>query len=562
MKKEVYDLKSINLPYLAGLPLKIFTALLEGPIGKLLLPSLLKNAGITAFQKNDFDADPTYFPIHFTGNLASKESTVPKKELPKEKSKVGKGFQFSSAFDYAQAYRDGKTTPVEVAQNIIDKINPESKDDPANYIMIASYKDDLMAQAEASAERIKKGKPISIMDGVPVAVKDEVDMLPYPTTGGTSFLGKEPAKEDSTVVARMRASGAMLIGKTNMHEIGINVTGLNPHHGTPRNPYNQKHFTGGSSSGSGAAVGSGLVPIAIGADGGGSIRIPSSFNGVVGLKSTFGRVSEFGALPLAWSVAHLGPLAGTTADAALAWGIMAGPDTKDPVSLHQPTPSLKGWQNTDLSDLKLGVFLPWFKHASADLVETCGKMLKEFEKMGAQLIEITIPDLEAIRVAHLISITGEMTQAMEKYHDQHQKDFGLDVRTNLALARSFNARDYIKAQRVRTIAIKNFNKAFETVDMIMTPTTGIPAPLIKKGALPDGESDLSTLGEIMRYVQAANLTGLPAISFPVGYNQDKLPLGMQAMGKAWDEVSLLRIALASEMVVEKQKPDTYYSPLN
>ena len=170
--------------------------------------------------------------------------------------------------------------------------------------MIAVNRDDVMKQAREATQRIKAGKPLSIFDGVPVAVKDELDMVPYPTTVGTSFLGKSPAKEDATVVARMRAAGALLVGKTNMHEIGINVTGLNPHHGTTRNPYNTDHFTGGSSSGSATAVAAGLVPVAIGADGGGSIRIPASFCGVFGLKPTFGRVSEHGAAPLCWSVAH------------------------------------------------------------------------------------------------------------------------------------------------------------------------------------------------------------------------------------------------------------------
>lgn len=562
MNKEVYDLKSTKLPYLVGLPLKLFTTLLESPIGSLLIPSLLKSAGITAFRKKDFHDDPTNLPIHYVGELAITDSAVPEKQLPSKDNQSTNGFNFPSIFDYAKAYREGNITPVDVAQNILEKINPEDHNDPAQYIMIACYKEDLMAQAIAATDRIKKGKANSILDGVPIAVKDEVDMLPYPTTAGTQFLGKELPKKDSTVVARMRATGAMMVGKANMHEIGINVTGLNPHHGTPRNPYNQSYYPGGSSSGSGVAVGSGLVPVAIGADGGGSIRIPASFCGVVGLKSTFGRISEFGATPLDWSVAHLGPLAGSATDAALAWGVMAGPDLKDPISLHQPSPTLTGWQNLDLRDLKLGVFWPWFKHASMDMVKACEKMLEEFKQMGAKIVEISIPDLEATRVAHLISIASEMTQAMDQYTQRHQTDHGLDVRTNLALARAFTARDYIKAQRVRTQAIRNFNQVFQTVDVILTPTTGIPAPKIKKGALPDGDSDLTTLGEIMRYAQAANLTGFPAISFPVGYNENNLPLGMQAMGRAWEEQTLLRLALASEQIVEKQKPNTYYSLLN
>jgi Asp-tRNA(Asn)/Glu-tRNA(Gln) amidotransferase A subunit family amidase len=396
---------------------------------------------------------------------------------------------------------------------------------------------------------------------VPVAVKDELDMMPYPTTVGTAFLGKSPAEEDATVVARLRASGALLIGKANMHEIGIGVTGLNPHHGTTRNPYNPDHYTGGSASGPGAAVAAGLCPVAIGADGGGSIRVPSSFCGVVGLKSTFGRVSEFGAAPLCWSVAHLGPLAATATDAALAFGAIAGPDPKDPLSLHQPAPTLEGWDRLDLSDLTLGVYWPWFRHASADVVEGCEALLQQFEVQGARVREVVIPELENGRVAHVITIAAEMSQALGHTYADHHREHGLDVRTNLALARQFTARDYIQAQRVRTRMMAHFDGVLEQVDAIVTPTTGLPAPAIPSAALPDGDSDLTTLTEIMRFATPANLTGLPAISFPAGYNDAGLPLGMQAIGRAWQEHTLLRLALAAEQAVQRQAPLVHYGIL-
>jgi len=339
------------------------------------------------------------------------------------------------------------------------------------------------------------------------------------------------------------------------------VTGLNPHHGTPRNPYDPGHYTGGSSSGPAAAVAAGLCPVAIGADGGGSIRIPSSFCGLVGLKATFGRVSEFGAAPLAWSVAHLGPLAATAADAALAYAVIAGPDSKDPHSLHQPAPTLEGWDDLDLSDLTLGVYWPWFRHASADTVSACEALLKEFERMGAKVHEVAIPDLEAARVAHTITIAAEMSAALAHTYAEHHHEHGLDVRLNLALAREFTARDYIKCQRVRTGMIRNFNRALEQVDVIITPTTALPAPAIPQGALPDGESDLSTLVEIMRFTTPANMTGQPAISFPAGYNDAGLPIGMQAMGRAWQEQTLLRLALAAGQVVERRGPQVHYEML-
>jgi len=560
-KKSVYDLKSVKLPYLSGGLLKLFASLVESPLGGLLIPSLLESAGIAWMRKQVIDEAPTHHPIYHTGMLATKDATVPEKELPQAAAVESRGFHFATVFDYAKAYRDGKTTPEEVASKLLDAIEASNKATPPLRAVIFCDREDVMRQARESTQRIKAGKPLSIFDGVPVAVKDELDMTPYPTKVGTSFLGQSPATEDATVVARMRAAGALLVGKTNMHEIGINVTGLNPHHGTARNPYNVDHYTGGSSSGSAAAVAAGLVPVAIGADGGGSIRIPAAFCGVFGIKSTFGRVSELGAAPLCWSVAHVGPLAATATDMALAYGVMAGPDLRDPNSLHQPLPTLEGWDKADLRGIKLGVYKKWFQHADAEVVAACEAMLEKFKGMGAELVEIEIPDLELNRVAHTITIVSEMVQAMSYTYPEHHREHGLDVRINLALGRAFNAGDYLLAQRARTRIIRNFENALKDVDMILTPTTAVASPEIKPGALPEGDSDLSVTVEIMRFVTAGNLTGLPAISFPVGYTTKGLPIGMQAIGSPWQENVLLRLAVNAERVVERKEPRVYFKVL-
>lgn len=540
--------------------LKLFASLVEGPLGGLLTPSLFESAGLNWLRKQKFDESPTFHPIHHTGDLQTEAASVPENEFPKQ-APAARGFQFASIHDFAKAYRDGTTTPEAVAQKVLDAVVASDKHDPALRAFIAVNHEDVMKQARESTQRFKAGKPLSVFDGVPIAVKDELDMTPYPTTVGTAFLGKSPAKEDATVAARLRNAGALLVGKTNMHEIGINVTGLNPHHGTTRNPYNTKHYTGASSSGSATAVAAGLVPVAIGADGGGSIRIPSSFCGLVGLKSTFGRVSEYGAYPLCWSLAHVGPLAATATDAALTYALIAGPDPKDPMSLNQPLPTLKGWDDMNLKGLKIGVYWQWFRHADAETVAACEAMLKEYEKMGCEIVEIVIPDLEANRVAHTVSILSEMAQSMEATYAAHHKEHALDVRINLALARKFSATDYVISQRIRARMIAHFNNAFKKVNVILTPSTGVTAPEIKPGALPDGESDLSTTVEIMRFVTAGNLTGLPAISFPVGYTQKNLPIGLQVIGKPWDEKTLLRMALAAEQVIERKAPQVHYKVL-
>ncbi len=556
-----YDLESVQLPYLAGAALKALIAILEGPLGGILLPNLLQSAGVTPLRRRHFEETPTYTPLHFTNDASVfAAASVPEAEWPLTVGS-GPGFRFAGAGDYVAAYRHGNTSPEDVAQKLLAAIEASDTHQPPLRAFIKVIPEDLLRLAQASAQRYQEGRTLGPLDGVPVAVKDEIDMTPYPTTVGTAFLGQLPVTQDATVVARLRAAGALLLGKTNMHEIGIGVTGLNPHHGTPRNPYHPAHYTGGSSSGSAAAVAAGLCPLAVGADGGGSIRIPAAFCGIVGLKPTYGRISEFGAAPLDWSIAHIGPLAANVADVALGYAAMSGSDPQDTTSLHQPQPTLKGWNNTNIQGLRIGVFWPWFRHASTEVVTICETLLHKFVEVGAHLHEVVIPDLEAGRVAHVITIAGEMAQAMDAYHAEHHTEHGLDVRLNLTLARAFTLLDYVKAQRVRTRLIAHFLRVFETVDVLVMPTTGLVAPVIPPRALPYGDSDLTILTEIMRFATPANLTGLPAIAFPAGYTPQGLPVGLQAIARPWDEVTLLRLALAAEGLVERHTPQVYYKIL-
>ena len=560
--QSLYDLQSVDIPYLSGRALKVFAAALEGgPTRGILLKRLIEQAGVTWLRQQVFLEWPTYEPLHPAGPPDTSEQTLPPDQWPDAPAFLPEGWRFPTAFDYAQAYRQGRTDPVQVAETILAGIKALDAQDPPLRAFVEVDEEEVMRQARASAQRWAGGRPISILDGVPVAVKDELDMVPYPTHMGTRFLGQQPVTEDAIAVARMRRAGALMVGKTNMHEIGIGVTGFNAHFSTPRNPYNPAHYTGGSSSGSAAAVAAGLVPIALGADGGGSVRIPAAFCGVYGLKPTYGRVPESGSFALDFSVAHVGPLAATTSDLVLAYAAMAGPHPHDRLSVLQAEPTLAGWQHLDLSDLTLGVFWPWFRHATPEMVEANQAMLEQFQQMGARVQEIVIPDLEAARVAHVITITSEMNQALEPYYDAHHKEMGLDVRISLALSRAFTARDYVLAQRVRTRLIHHFQAALQEVDAIITPAAGLTAPPIPESALPDGDSDLTTLTEIMRYALFANMSGHPAITFPVGYSPAGLPIAMQAIGRYWDEVTLFRLSLAAESTLDRRPPQVFWSAL-
>ncbi|MBI9045951.1 MAG: amidase [Anaerolineaceae bacterium] len=552
-----YDLKSLKLPKLHGRMLSIFASVVGSKATRpLLIGSLLENGGIPKLCKMKFDEEPTYFPLAVPEKHASVPMDSPRDE-PSNKRTSHEQIPYNTILDFGLAYRQGSLTPLQAVEQVIEAIQKSEKTSPAMHIFSASYPDDIRKQAELSTDLLKNGKPRSFLEGVPVAIKDEVDLLPYPTTVGTRFLGAQPALKDSYISSRLRAAGALLVGKTNMHEIGIATNGENIHHGRVANPYDLNRDTGGSSSGSGAAVAAGIVPVAIGADGGGSIRVPASLCGVVGLKPTFGRVSEAGAAPLCWSVAHLGPLGASVEDVAMVYQIIAGPDPAEHLSQQQPPVMLEGWNTPDLKGVRVGVYPEWFKHASREIVEMNEKMIVEFEKCGATVVKITIPELDAMRIAHAVTILSEMAACMQNYPD-NWGDFAASTQLSLVLGQEMRSHDYIQAQRMRTRAMKIFAEVFQDVDVILTPTTALTAPIVPTKAESHGWSDLSTDTEMMRFVFPGNLVGLPAISFPVGYDAHDMPIGMQAIGRHWDEALLLRVAYNAELRFTRQLPVNYF----
>jgi len=585
-----YDLASVKAPRLSGLALRIFAWLLErgGLVARLVLPKLYKDVGLTRFRKLEPRSAPTLLPVGIAdASLAPREAQARPLDYAEARSNRSPfdleeliritaladeperrdGFHFRSAADFARAYREHRTNPADVAERLIRCIAESNAGPRPLRAILASRRDDVFAQAEASARRWREGKPLGPLDGVPIAVKDELDQRGYGSAAGTQFLGRTPASRDATVVERLRERGALLFGKANMQEIGIGVTGINPWHGIARNPYDPAHCSGGSSSGSGAAVAAGLGPIALGADGGGSIRIPAALCGVFGLKATFGRISEHGAVPLCWSVAHVGPLAASATDLALSYAAIAGPDERDPVSMRQPDPhgglfAALG-RGGSLEGMTLGIYEPWFDHADPEIVRACRKAVEDFESMGAVIRRIEIAGLEAMRMAHAVTILTEMADFIEPHYARRRAQLAGDTRINLVIARRLTSRDYLKAQRIRTEAIAEFARAFYEVDAILSPAAAIPAPIVPQGAEKVGYSDLDATTEIMRYAFASNLTGNPAVTFPAGYTSRGLPVGMQAIGRRWEESSLLQLCFAAERRpgFARKKPAQYFDLL-
>jgi len=556
-----YSRTPLSAPVLSGLTLKLFTRLVGTPVAAPIRSQSFAQLGVDRLRETPAPEGTSVASPLLPGDYSAQEqpgaldlaSSAVEASAPS-----AEGFRFRTIGDYGRAYAEGSTSPETVAERVIESTKASDEGVRPLRAFIAQDAADIRAQAKESTARWAAGKPLSVFDGVPVPIKDEVWMKGYPTTGGTTFMGGAPAQGDATVVARLRAAGALLIGKANMHEFGLGVTGINPHYGPARNPYDPSRITGGSSSGTAAAVGAGFGPVGIGADGGGSIRIPAGLCGMVGLKPTYGRVSEHGALDICWSVAHLGPIGATAADVAACYAIIAGEDTQDRNTLCRPAVNLEDYSNGDLSGLRIGIHSPWFEDAEPDVVAGCRSLVEQLCAAGAELREVEVPDIELAKAAHLVIIITEMITAAQRYHADHRRDFGCDVQINFALGRSLSGLDYAHALRHRQGLTTQFLQCLSDVDVLVTPTTGRTAAQIPEGALPNGESNLPILECISRFAAVGNLTGFPAIAVPAGYDSGGLPVSCQFMGRPWEEALLLRIARAAEAGVVREKPSVYY----
>eukprot|EP01132_Coremiostelium_polycephalum_P004269 gene4269-5342_t len=548
-KKSVYDLEPILLPRVSGFLLRALVFLCEtSPFKNFLLSSMYRKNNFDKIKDFKIDNPITPCPVvpKLDNGLGFQYENYTAKEFIKDPSildisQLPSSVTVNSTLYYHDAYKNKTTDPVAVGESFTICKNLSETHNPPLKAISQSNPDDIMNQAQESAERWRNGAPKSIIDGVPISIKDEMNLYGYTTTAGTKFVPEiyPPTQEDAFIVKKLREHGALLVGKNNMHEIGISTLGYNVHYGFTRNPYNMKCYPGGSSSGSASSVSAGLCPISIGADGGGSIRIPSSLCGVVGLKPTYGRVSHSGAFDLCYSVGHVGPIGATVLDNAIAYSIIAGPDKHDPHSLIQPEPMLPVFSkipnNQPLAGLKLGIFTPWFNDCSNDVQTSCSKAVEVLKEQGATVVEVEISNLQMIKLAQVIIILSEMRNSMDRYLDEHKTKFQQESRITLSLLDVCTSADYLQANRIRTFAIDQLKDIFGQCDIIITPTAGITAPPINSSVLPNGESNLTLVSQLMNYAFLGNITGVPGLTIPVGINSDNLPIGLQLMGRWWEE---------------------------
>jgi Asp-tRNA(Asn)/Glu-tRNA(Gln) amidotransferase A subunit family amidase len=551
-----YRIKEVPSPALTGPPLTAFVNLLES--SHLARQTLLRLNNMNVLQMQNYSEAPSLLPqpSPFAAEI-EREKQAQRNDVKNVANFLEEGLSDVGA--YRRHYQTRTASPGEVAQSVLRHIRESNAEPEPLKAIIAVDEDGLMRDAAASGKRHHQGQALSPLDGIPIAVKSEIFVNNLPSQAGTSFLKVPSNHPEATLVRRLREAGALIVGVTNMHEIGIGVTGANIHSGAARNPYDSKRITGGSSSGSAAAVAAGLVPIAIGTDGGGSIRIPSSLCGVAGLKPSFSRISSYGIFPSSVSVCQAGPIARYAVDCALAYQIMAGPDSLDGKTYGQPPPSLRDLDRIeDLSDLTAGIYSPWFEHADPDVVAICSEFLLNLQRRGLKVVDIEIQELEEARVAHFITIVAEMFNFMKSHLPEHRKELAPTTRFALALGSELSANDYLQAQKLRQKSMNQLDEIFKKVDLIVSPACATTAALIHGNASHRDTLDTVLMSRLMRFAQLFNLTGHPAISFPAGYTGQGLPVGIQFAARWWAEADLLRIGRVGDTMVERQQPGKFW----
>ena len=402
-----------------------------------------------------------------------------------------------------------------------------------------------LAEAAAADREIAAGRSRGPLHGVPMALKDLFDTAGVRTTAGSRILAENVPVRDAAVVERLSASGLVLLGKTNMHEFAFGTTSDNPHFGPVRNPWDLERSPGGSSGGSGAALASGLCAVSFGTDTGGSIRIPAGACGVTGLKPTLGRVSRRGVTPLAWSFDTVGPMARTVEDAALLMNTIAGPDAEDEWCSTRPAEDFTRDFERGAGGLTLGVPREWFFEGVEPGIEAAVReAIAVLEREGARRIEVSLPGMADAHTAHHAILAAEAAAFHGAWLRERPDDYGDDVRRGLELGQLIAAVDYVNARRVQAIVRAAFRAALAEADVLVTPC--LPQAPLRVGEFMSREPAVAW----NRLLTPVNLAGYPAISVPCGFDGGGMPVGLQIVGRPFEEALLLRVARAYERATE------------
>jgi aspartyl-tRNA(Asn)/glutamyl-tRNA(Gln) amidotransferase subunit A len=432
----------------------------------------------------------------------------------------------------------------EVTRRFLERI---AHYDPLLRAFITVDAEGALTQARAAdGSRDERGP----LHGVPVAVKDNIATRGLRTTAGSRVLADWIPASDAPVVRRLKDAGAVILGKTNMHEFAYGGTCTNVEFGAVRNPWNTDHVPGGSSGGSGVAVAAGLATLALGTDTAGSVRLPACQCGIVGLKPTYGRVSIQDVIPLAWSLDHVGPMTRTVADAALLLSVLAGGEPTDPTSRKLPSSDFLR-PDQGIRGVRLGVPRRYFFDGlQPDVEAAVGDALAVLRGLGAELVDVDWPGVELSNSVTWTIVMAEASAYHRPWFRERPDDYSAETRANLALALTLPAADYVQAQRARSVLQQAVSKIFDGVDALVTPALAITAPRIGQTTVNVGGKVKEINPVFIRLADPFNVTGLPAISVPCGFGSDGLPVGLQIAAAPFAEEVVLLVAHAYEQATE------------
>ncbi|HEV8614841.1 MAG TPA: amidase [Methylomirabilota bacterium] len=441
-------------------------------------------------------------------------------------------------------------SPVEVVRAHLARIEARNRDLRA-YLTVCG--DAALEAARAAEAALTAGGPLGPLHGVPIALKDLFNTAGVRTTGGSKILADAVPRDDATVVRRLREAGAIVLGKLNMVEFAFGPEGFNAHHGMARNPWDAsaERMPGGSSSGSGVAVAAGLAPAALGSDTGGSIRIPASLCGITGLKPTYGRVSRAGVLPLSWSMDHAGPMARTAADCAALLGAMAGYDPADPTTSVLPVPSYAAALTGDVRGLRVGLLRGFFlESATPDVRAAVEQAAKTLTQAGAVVDEVSLEHVTLVSAASLAIVASEALAYHAQWLRTRPADYDPEIAQRLRLGAFITGVEYVRGQQVRALVRADVDAALARRDVLLAPSTPIVAARAdeREVTLGTGTSDIRSA--LIRLTRPFNLSGHPACALPCGFTTGGLPIGMQIVGRPFDEATVLRAADAYQRLTD------------
>jgi aspartyl-tRNA(Asn)/glutamyl-tRNA(Gln) amidotransferase subunit A len=453
---------------------------------------------------------------------------------------------FASIRELAPKIEEGSISPVELTANALERI---ARLDPKMNSFLDVWHEESLAAAAIAEEQVGDGTYLGPMHGIPIALKDLVDVAGKATTGGSKVLQSNIATSNATVTNRLNAAGAIIIGKTNLVEFALGSAGVNPYTGDAHNPWDTDKITGGSSSGSGAAVAGGLVYGALGSDTGGSIRMPASLCGIAGIKPTYGRVPRTGVLDLSWSKDHVGPMTRRTADCAHMLNVIAGHDARDIASSTRPVPDFAADLDKGLDGIRIGIPQHYFFDpdiVDPEVLSSVTDAIELLAKNGAEIVSIPMEWVSQGRAINVIISVAEALAVHEKLLAEHADDYTPAVRGRIQAALGMSAIDYIRAQRARQSFSARMAEATEGVDVLVTPSIPVLAHTIAECTPGPGEVLAEKSHEIPLFTSIFDVTGEPSLSVLCGFDSSAMPIGLMISGHAFDEATVLRIGHAYE----------------